>query len=115
MVWPIDAQKGRFPSKITHSCGRDPILDRSLAQPDNHIACTTHKSGALLPATAVYLPLRGASECCSRARAVAADIACCNLQYCRLRLLRCSCSSRHRPLCSLRPLNIRQSKRAWDA
>ena len=62
MVWPIDAQKGRFPSKIVCGgwCGAPDLLTYSPTlhtahrgtQPMHHI----RKPGALLPATAVDPP-----------------------------------------------------------
>ena len=107
MVWPIDAPKGRFPSKIAHSAARDLIHP---AARHTHIPySTTHAphTHALLPATAVYPPLRAASAGAAAAP-VAADTARCSIAA------EVRCSSRHRPLCSLRPLNIRQSRRAWE-
>ena len=124
MVWPIDAQKGRLPSKIAHS--RTSQRTRSdvvcsISPTDRHPHRLAHRmhytAGALLPATVVFPPLRAASGRCSRA--VDAGTARCNLQHCR-RLLRCS--SRHRPVnhcqCApcVRSASVNQGGRgsAWE-
>ena len=116
MVWPIDAQKGRFPSKFAHSArvaGPEVIFYLSHSQTPTSDAPHTCKPGALLPATAVYPPLRAGSGCCSCT--VAADIARCNLQYDRLRLL-CDApaATDHCAPCVRSIVNIRQSRRVWE-